>query len=76
MGLDPQCLYVGQTVTVRELNYGVQIDQAREGEMGLSVLTIDREHLVLDDAAGGTWSIPVYLIQKPTPSRVKSSEAA
>jgi hypothetical protein len=28
----------------------VQIDQAREGEMGLNVLSIDREHLVLDDA--------------------------
>ena len=76
MGLDPQCLHVGQTVTVRELNYGVQIDQAREGEMGLNVLSIDRELLVLDDAAGSTWSIPVYLIQKPTPSRVNSPEAA
>ena len=76
MGLDPQCLNVGQTVTVRELNYGVQIDLAREGEMGLNVRTIDREHLVLDDAAGSTWSIPVYLIQKPTAPRVESPEAA
>lgn len=76
MGFDPQCLHVGQTVTVRELNYGVQIDPAREGEMGLNVLSIDHEHLVLDDAAGGTWSIPVYLIQKHIASRVKSPEAA
>jgi hypothetical protein len=76
MGLDSQCLYVGQTVTIRELNFGVQIDPAREGEMGLNVLSIDREYLVLDDAAGGTRSIPVYLIQKPTPSKVKSPEAA
>jgi hypothetical protein len=76
MGLDPQCLQVGQTVTVRELNYGVQIDQVREGEMGLSVLTIDREHLVLVDEAGGTCSIPVYLIQRTTPPSLKSPEAA
>ena len=76
MGLGPQCLHVGQTVTVRELNYGVQIDLVREGEMGLNVLTIDRELLVLDDAAGGTGSIPVYLIQKPTPPSMESSEAA
>lgn len=76
MGLDPQCLQVGHSVTVHELNYGVQIDQVREGETGLNVLSIDREHLVLVDAAGGTWSIPVYLIQKATPSRVKSPEAA
>jgi hypothetical protein len=76
MSLDPQCLHVGQTVTVRELNYGVQIDPAREGEMGLKVLAMDREHLVLEDAAGGTRSIPVYLIQKPTASRVESPEAA
>ncbi len=76
MGLDPECLHVGQAVTVRELNFGLQIDPVREGEMGLNVLSIDHEHVVLDDAGGGTWSIPVYLIQKPTPSRVKSPEAA
>lgn len=76
MGLDPQSLHVGQTVTVRELNFGVQIDPAREGEMGLNVLAIDREHLVLVDATGGTRSIPVFLIQKPTLPRVESPEAA
>ncbi len=76
MGLDPRCLHIGQTVTVRELNYGVQINPSREGETGLTVLAVDQEHLVLDDAAGGTRSIPVYLIQKPSSPGLGSSEAA
>jgi hypothetical protein len=76
MGLDPKCLHIGQAVTVRELTYGVQINPPREGETGLTVLAVSREHLVLDDAVGGTLSIPVYLIQKPAPTVVASSEAA
>lgn len=76
MGLDPKCLHIGQAVTVRELNYGVQITPPREGEAGLTVLAVDQEHLVLDDGAGGTRSIPVYLIQKQTPTEGTSHEAA
>lgn len=75
MGLDPKSLHVGQTVTVREMNYGVQIHPPREGETGLTVLTIGREHLVLDDATGGTRSIPLYLIQKAASTGVTSSVA-
>lgn len=76
MGLDPQCLRVGQTVTVREMNYGVQINPPYEGEPGLTVLAVSREQLVLDDGAGGTRSIPVYLIQKSAPIVAADSEAA
>jgi hypothetical protein len=76
MGLDPRCLQIGQTINVRELNYGVEINPPLEGETGLTVLAVDGEHLVLDDAAGGTRSIPVYLIHKPDAVKVESSEAA
>lgn len=76
MGLDPKCLHIGQTVTVRDLNYGVQINPSPEGETGLTVLAVDQEQLVLGDETGGTRSIPVYLIQKPSPTGVGSSEAA
>jgi hypothetical protein len=76
MGLDPKTLHIGQTVTVQEMNYGVQINPPSEGETGLTVLAVDQEHLVLDDAAGGTRSIPVYLIHKPSPPGMGSSEAA
>ena len=76
MGLDPRSLDIGQTVTVQELHYGVQINPPREGETGLTVLAVHQEHLVLDDAAGDTRSIPVYLIQKPSSRGVGSSEAA
>ena len=29
MGMDPNCLHIGQAVTVREINYGVQIHPAK-----------------------------------------------
>jgi hypothetical protein len=77
MGIDPNSLQIGQTVTVREMNYGVQINPPGEGEAGLTVVEVGREHLVLDDAAGGSRrSIPLYLIHKPAPASVESSEAA
>lgn len=77
MGIDPSCLQIGQTVTVREMNYGVQINAPEEGEAGLTVVEVGREHLVLDDSAGGIRrSIPLYLIHKAAPPSVKSSEAA
>ena len=77
MGLDPNGLQIGQTVTVHELSYGVQIKLPEEGEAGLTVVEVGREHLVLDDAAGGSRrSIPLYLIHKPAPASVESSEAA
>jgi hypothetical protein len=76
MGLDPKCLHVGQMVTVREMNYGVQIQPAREGEMGMTVRAIGAEHLVLEDAEGGIRSIPRYLIHKAASPGVASSEAA
>lgn len=77
MGIDPNSLQIGQAVTVRELNYGVQINPPGEGEAGLTVVEVGREHLVLDDAAGGSRrSIPLYLIHKPALASVESSEAA
>jgi hypothetical protein len=80
MSLDPQSLQVGQTVALHEMNYGVQIRSPQEGETGLTVLAVTSEHLVLDDAAGGTLSIPVHLIHKPAAievsTEVRNSEAA
>jgi hypothetical protein len=77
MGLDPNGLQIGQTVTVQEMNYGVQIKLPEEGETGLTVVEVGREHLVLDDLAGGIRkSIPLYLIHKEAPASVKNSEAA
>ena len=77
MGIDPNSLQIGQAVAVREMSYGVQIIPPGEGEAGLTVVEVGREHLVLDDAAGGSRiSIPLYLIHKPAPAPIKSSEAA
>ena len=76
MGLDPKCLHVGQIVNVREMNYGVQINPPAEGETALTVRAIGQEHLVLEDAAGGIRSIPLYLIHKPASKAEGSSEAA
>jgi hypothetical protein len=77
MGLDPNGLQIGQTVTVQEMNYGVQIKLPEEGEAGLTVVEVGREHLVLADAAGGVRkSIPLFLIHKEAPASVKGSEAA
>ena len=77
MVIDPSSLQIGQAVAVREMNYGVQIHPPGEGEAGLTVVEVGREHLVLDDAAGGSRrSIPLYLIHKPARAPAKSSEAA
>jgi hypothetical protein len=55
----------------------VQINLPEEGEAGLTVVEVGREHLVLDDIAGGIRkSIPLYLIHKEAPASVKSSDAA
>ncbi len=77
MGIDPKGLYIGQTVTVQELSYGVLINLPQEGKVGLTVVEVGREHLLLDDSAGGTrMSIPLYLIHKEVPASVKSVEEA
>ncbi len=77
MGLDPNGLQIGQTVTVQEMSYGMQINLPEEGEAGLTVVEVSREHLILDDSAAGIRkSIPLYLIHKEAPASVKSSEAA
>jgi hypothetical protein len=65
MGLDPNGLQIGQIVTIQERIFGVQIKLPEEGEAGLTVVEVGREHLVLDDVAGGIRkSIPLYLIHK------------
>lgn len=75
MCIDPTGLQVGQTVTVQEMNYGVQINAAQEGKAALTVVEVGREHLLLDDSAGGMrMSIPLYLIHKGA-APVKSVEA-
>lgn len=74
MSLDPKSLHVGQTVTVSEMNYGILINPHHESETGLTVRAIGPEHLVLEDAAGGIRSIPLYLIPKPA-SKAEGSSA-
>ena len=76
MAIDPNSLQTGQAVAVTEMRFGVQIDPPGEGESGLTVVEVGREHLVLDDAAGSRRSIPLYLIHKPARAPAKSSEAA
>lgn len=77
MGMDPNGLQIGQTVTVEEMSYGMQIRLPEEGEVGLTVVEISRELLVLDDSAGGIRkTIPLYLIHKEAPASIKNAEAA
>lgn len=77
MGIDPKSLQIGQIVTVQEMNYGVQINTPQEGEKGLTVVSVDGEHLVLGDSAGGIrMSIPLFLIHKAATASVKSLGAA
>ena len=75
MGIDPNGLQIGQTVTVQEMNYGVRINTTEQGETGLTVIEVGREHLVLGDSAGGTrMSIPLFLIHKAAPASVARFE--
>ena len=77
MGVDLRSLQVGQAIVVRELNFGVQINLCGDGEAGLTVVEVGPEHLVLDDAAGGsTRCIPLYLINKSAPVPVEDRAAA
>jgi hypothetical protein len=77
MGLDPNGLQIGQTVTVQEMSYGVQIKLPEEGEAGLTVIEVGREHLVLDDAAGGVRkSIPLYLIHEDGIAEVRGHQGS
>jgi hypothetical protein len=77
MGVDPRSLQVGQAITVKEMNFGVQINLCGDSEAGLTVVEVSPEHLVLDDAAGGsTRCIPLYLINKSAPVAVEDREAA
>ena len=77
MGVDPRSLQVGQAIAVTELNFGVQINLCGDGEAGLTVIEVSSEHLVLDDAAGGsTRHIPLYLINKSAPAVGEDRPAA
>ncbi len=68
MATAPNHFLIGQTVTVRELSYGIQIEPSATDEAGLTVIEVGAEHLVLQEAADGSKrSIPLYLIQKPVP---------
>ncbi len=77
MGVDPRSLQVGQAVTVKDSNFGVQINLCGDGEAGLTVMEVSAEYLVLDDAAGESIRhIPLYLINKSTHVPVETQEAA
>ncbi|HEY7427527.1 MAG TPA: hypothetical protein VH682_25060 [Gemmataceae bacterium] len=75
MGVDPRSLQIGQAIVVKELNFGVQINLCGDGEAGLTVVEVSPEHLVLDDADGGTRRIPLYLINKSAPVPVEDRAA-
>ncbi len=73
--MDPRTLQIGQTVAVKELNYGVQINLTSAGEPGVTVVEIGQEHLVLDDISDGSRrQIPLYLINKSIPLPVETPE--
>jgi hypothetical protein len=77
MGVDPRSLQVGQTVTVKDMNFGVQISLAGDGEAGLTVVEVNMEYLVLADAVDeSTRRIPLYLINKSTPVVVEAQDSA
>ena len=79
MGIDPRNLHIGQTIAVKELNYGVQLYQPEANETGLTVVEVSREHLVLDDSADGSRrQIPLYLIHPAsyTPPTIPTAESA
>jgi hypothetical protein len=81
MGIDPRTLHIGQTIAVKELNYGVQLHAPGADETGLTVVEVSREHLVLDDSADGSRRhIPLYLIHPaahtPAPVPAPSAESA
>jgi hypothetical protein len=76
VGIDPRILQVGQTVTVKELNFGVLITPTKDGETGPTVVELGPDHLTLEEADGGRRQIPLYLINKSAPAPVEAIEAA
>jgi hypothetical protein len=78
MALDPNCFSIGQTVTVREMNYYMLIASSGTNGTGLKIIEVGREHLILEDSVDGSRrSIPLYLIQQEmAPRPVESTRAA
>jgi hypothetical protein len=79
MAVDPRTLQIGQTITVKELHFGIELNLAGAGEAGLTVASVGPEYLLLDDSISGSRThIPLYLVQKSgqAPVRVESQEAA
>lgn len=77
MGVDPKTLQIGQLVTLREMNFGLQINLPGEGETGLTVVELTPEYLVLDDVAGQSQRrIPLYLLGKSTHVPIENRPAA
>jgi len=77
MVIEPKNLQIGQTIVVKELHYGVLLNAPVDGEAGWTVAEVGRDHLLLEDAAGGSRrQIPMYLIHKSPPAQVEIAEAA
>jgi hypothetical protein len=77
MGVDLRSLQIGQMVTVKEMNFGLQINLPGEGEIGLAVVEITPDYLVLHDAAGDSQRrIPLYLLNKSSHVPVENRAAA
>ena len=63
--IDPMSLQAGQKVTVREALFGIQVAPAADGEAGPTVVGVEPDHLVLDDAATGARTrVPLWLVNK------------
>ena len=64
MMLDPRSLQAGQKVTVQDALFGLLVTPAADGEAGLTVVGVEPDHLVLDDAAGVRTRVPLWLVNK------------
>ena len=62
--LDPRSLQAGQKVTVKDALFGLLVTPAADGEAGLTVVGVEPDHLVLDDAAGVRTRVPLWLVNK------------
>ena len=77
MTFDPRSLQAGQKVTVKDALFGLRVRPAADGEAGLTVVGVEPDHLVLDDAATGARTrVPLWLVNKSAQAPASGPEAA
>ena len=77
MTIDPRSLQAGQMVTVKDALFGLWVTPAADGEPGLTVIGVEPDHLVLDDAATGVRTrVPLWLVNKSAQAPAAGPEAA